>query len=162
MKTQKKRKQERKTSYKKRFGMLKSGKGRVVIRKTNRYLIIQYVQSQESKDKVIFGISSKELLNKGWPKEIKGSLKNISASYITGYLFGKKGLENGLNGGILDIGLQRNIAGGKIYSALNGIVDSGFYISHDKKVFPKKERIEGENLKGDVKKVVKKLLGGLK
>jgi large subunit ribosomal protein L18 len=151
-KTQKKRKQERKTSYKKRFGMLKSEKARIVIRKTNKYLSVQYVESDEARDKVIFGVSSKDLLKQGWPKELEGSLKSLSASYLTGYLFGKTAVEKKVEIGIVDIGLQRNIHKGRIYAVLKGIVDAGFDVPHKESVFPSQDRIEGKHLKEPVMK----------
>ena len=136
MKTPKKRKRERKTSYKKRFEMLKSGIPRIVIRKTNKYLTVQYIESTNAKDKIIVSVSSRELLNLGWPEKFKGSLKSISAAYLTGFLAGKKIISKGKNKSILDIGLQRNVSQGRIYSALKGLVDSGIDISHNEKVFP--------------------------
>ena len=56
---------------------MKSETPRVVFRKTNRFLIIQYVTSLEAKDKVEFGLSSKKLKDFGWPKEFEGSLKEM-------------------------------------------------------------------------------------
>ena len=146
---QKRRQRERKTDYKKRLGMLKSGKMRVVIRKTNRYLIIQCVKSEEAKDKIILGITSKELLNHGW--ESKNSLKSISASYLTGYLIGKKIKEKGYHT-ILDIGLARNASGGRIYAALKGIVDAGAKINFGEEAFPSEERISGKHLNEKIQK----------
>ena len=90
MKTLKRRRKEYKTDYKKRFGLLKSGVPRIVFRKTNKYVSAQYVTSKEAQDKVILGISSKNLIKYGWPEISKGSLKSITASYLTGYLVGKK------------------------------------------------------------------------
>jgi large subunit ribosomal protein L18 len=153
-KTQKRRRKEQKTSYKKRLGMLKSENGRIVIRKTNRYLIVQYVVSEEAKDKVILGISSRNLKKYGWPEKLDGSLKSIPASYLTGYLFGKLVQEKKIKEGILDLGIQRNIHGGRLYAVLKGIVESGFEIAHKEKVFPSKERLQGKHLNQDVQKII--------
>ncbi len=152
-KIQKQRKQERKTNYKKRLGMLKSGKNRIVIRKTNNYIIMQLVYSSEAKDKVIFGVTSRELLKNGWSENLKGSLKSLPACYLAGYLFGKKLIEKEEKEKILDIGLARNIHGGRIYAALKGIVDAGVEIKVNEKVFPSDDRIMGKHLKEDVQKV---------
>ena len=89
MKTIRKRRKQGKTNYLKRIKLLKSGKPRVVFRKTNRYIIAQYIISKEAKDSISIGINSKILLNYGWPKEKMGSLKSLPASYLTGYLMGK-------------------------------------------------------------------------
>ncbi len=154
LKTPKKRKKEKKTSYKKRLGFLKSGLSRIVVRRTNLYINAQLVSSHEAQDKVIVSVSSRDLLKLGWTKEKKGTLKSIPASYLTGYLMGKKILEKEKGKVILDIGLQRNISKGRIYAVLNGIVDAGVDISHNKKVFPSEERIQGKHLKTNMQKEI--------
>jgi large subunit ribosomal protein L18 len=163
MKINLKRKRQGKTDYKARMIMLKSGKLRVVIRKTNRYLDVQLIKSEEAKDKIIVSTSSKELMKKGWPKNEEGSLKSIPAGYLTGYLAGKKIIEKeNKKPVILDIGLGRNTKGSRVYSVLNGLVDAGVNIPHDKKVFPSKEKIEGENVKKGLKDLIKKIKGEIK
>ena len=87
---EKRRRRENKTDYKLRMNLLKSGKNRIVIRKTNKYFIVQVVESRESQDKVLVGVSSKDLLKNGWDKEFSGSLKSLPAGYLTGLLFAKK------------------------------------------------------------------------
>jgi len=147
-----KRKRERKTDYKARKGFLKSGLPRIVIRKTNRYLIVQYVESSEARDKVIVGTSSQELLKHGWAKEKAGSLKSVPAAYLTGKLLGSKIKDKGKV--ILDIGLNRSVAGSRIYAVLKGLVDGGADIAYDEKVFPSEDRISGKHLKEDVQKMI--------
>ena len=97
LKTIKKRRKEAKTDYSRRLKLLKSGKSRLTIRITNRYLIAQYVTSKESQDRVTFGITSKILIKYGWPENTKGSLKSIPAAYLTGYLTGRKIQKDKLN-----------------------------------------------------------------
>ncbi|MBS3091996.1 50S ribosomal protein L18 [Candidatus Pacearchaeota archaeon] len=163
MKTIKKRKQQGKTDYKARFGFLKSNLPRIAIRKTNKYIDIQYIKSENAKDKVILNVNSKELLKNGWPKEAIGSLKSIPAAYITGFIAGKEINEKNKNARvILDIGLQRNIHGSRIYSALKGLVDAGTNISYDKKCFPSNERIEGKNLSKNVQEAFTKTIKEIK
>ncbi len=161
MKTLNKRKRQRKTNYRKRFKLLKAGLSRVVIRKTNKYINIQFVSSYEAKDKVIIGVSSIDLLKYGWPKEKKGSLKSIPASYLTGYLAGKKTLNGKRDKFILDIGLQRNVHGGRIYAALKGVIDSGVNIAYNKDVFPSDERIKGKHLNYQFEKEFQLILNSL-
>ncbi len=159
MKIQKKRRRENKTDYKQRLGLLKSEKPRVVIRMTNKYAIVQLVESDEARDKVITGISSKDLINNGWDKKFAGSLKSIPACYLTGLLMAKKIRDKDV---ILDIGMARNSAGGRIYALTKGLVDGGVKLNADEKVFPSKERIKGEHLKEDIKKIISKILEKLK
>jgi len=55
------RKREGKTNYKKRLEYLKSKQLRLVIRKTNKHMILQIVQYHPDGDKVLLGVSSKKL-----------------------------------------------------------------------------------------------------
>jgi len=119
-----------KTDYKARLALLKSGKSRIVVRKTNRYIIVQIVESNNAQDKVLFGVTSKILLAKGWPKEKSGSLKSLAASYLTGLLVGKEAKEK-TKEAILDFGMHRNIQKSRLYAVLKGIVDSGLKIPHN-------------------------------
>src|SRR5271169_2066091 len=99
------RRREGKTDYTKRIKLLSSANPRIVFRKTNRYIIAQYVTAIESKDKIEIGITSKALEKFGWPKELEGSLKSITASYLTGFLIGKMILKEKKEKPILDIGM---------------------------------------------------------
>jgi len=56
MKTLKRRRKEHKTDYAKRIKLLKGGSPRVVFRKTNKYIISQYVKSKNAQDKIDEGI----------------------------------------------------------------------------------------------------------
>jgi large subunit ribosomal protein L18 len=153
MKTiQKRRRRENITDYMTRLKMLKSGKPRLVFRKTNKYIISQYIISEEAKDKIIFGITSKKLLEYGWPESFKGSLKSIPASYLTGYLMAKKIKEKKLETPIVDFGMLRKLHKSKLFAFLKGIIDGGIEINCKKEAFPEEERIEGKSLKEDFSK----------
>ncbi len=162
MRVAKKRRIEKKTDYKARLILLKSQMPRIVVRKTNKYILAQYVQSEESRDKVIFGISSKDLLKYGWEKEKAGSLKSIPAGYLTGLLLGTK--IKAKEEAILDIGMIRNVKKSRIYAVLNGLVDAGVTIKHKKEIFPDEKRIKGEHLKNkiDFEKIKGNILKGKK
>jgi large subunit ribosomal protein L18 len=150
MKTLKRRRKENKTDYGKRIKLLESEKPRIIFRKTNRYIISQYVISKESKDRILLTINSKELLKYGWPKENKGSLKSISAAYFTGSLIGKKILQKKLEKPIIDVGMNRAIHKTKIYAFIKGLIDSGLEIKHTKEIFPEDNRIQGKHLKKQI------------
>ena len=137
--TIRRRRKEGKTDYKSRLSLLKSGKQRLVVRLSNRYVVGQIVSSEIAQDKVIYSANSKELLQKGWPESDKGRLKNLSAAYLTGFLLGKK--TEGIQEVILDIGLRRNIKKSRIYAFLKGFMDSGIQVNHDEKVLPEEEMI---------------------
>ncbi|MEA3414302.1 MAG: 50S ribosomal protein L18 [Nanoarchaeota archaeon] len=150
MKTlQKRRRRENKTNYLMRIKLLKSEKPRLIFRKTNKYFVIQYVESEEAKDKIIFGITSKILLNNGWPKEFQGSLKSIPAAYLIGYFVGKKIQKDKLVTPVVDMGMIRMIHKSKPYAFIKGLIDADLKINCKEEAFPEEERIQGKNLKKD-------------
>lgn len=157
MKTIQRRRAEGRTDYAKRIKFLKSEAPRLVFRKTNRYILAQYATSNEAQDKVEFGITSKQLMNFGWPKEFEGSLKSVPASYLTGLLMGKEIIKNKLEVPIFDIGMTRAIGKNKAFAFLKGITDAGVEMNADEKVFPKEERLTGKNLKKDFSKTFKEI-----
>jgi large subunit ribosomal protein L18 len=157
MKTIQRRRAEGRTDYAKRIKFLKSETPRLVFRKTNRYILAQYVTSNEAQDKVEFGVTSKQLMNFGWPKEFEGSLKSVPASYLTGLLMGKEIIKNKMEVPIFDIGMTRAISKNKAFAFLKGITDAGVEMNVDEKVFPEEDRINGKNLKKDFSKTFKEI-----
>ena len=158
LRTLKKRRRECKTDYKARRIMLESGINRIVVRITNKYFIVQVVESHEAQDKVLATITSKELLKNGWDAKKAGSLKSIPAGYLTGMLMAKK-LKKGKF--IMDLGMNRTLSGGRIFSVVKGLIDGGLEISADEKVFPSEERLSGEHLSEDMKTMISKVRGDL-
>lgn len=162
LRTIKRRRRENKTDYKLRFSSLKSNKVRIIIRRTNRYFIVQAVESKEAQDKVIAGVTSKNLLKFGWPEE-SGSLKSIPAGYLTGLLIAKKlGNKGEYN---VDIGMARKAYKGRIFSVVAGLIDGGLKINASKDVLPSKDMIEGKNSKPEIQKIIKSVkekIGGKK
>lgn len=138
-----------KTDYGKRKKMLRSNSPRIVFRRTNRYVIAQYVTSDEAKDKIEIGVNSKNLKEYGWPEKFSGSLRSITASYLTGLLIGKKILKEKKEMPIFDFGMISSEHKTRPYAFLKGLVDAGLKISHDKKIFPEEDRIKGKHLKED-------------
>lgn len=152
------RRLEMKTDYKSRLALLKSGKPRLVVRKTNRYIIAQIILSEIAQDKVIVGINSSYLISKGWPKEKSGSLKNTVAAYLTGYALGKLASEKIKDREfILDIGMHRNIQKSRIYAVLKGFIDSGMKVPHESTALPGKENFEKKEISSLIEKIRKEL-----
>ncbi len=156
MKKQKRRRENR-TDYKKRMNLLKSSSPRIIFRRTNKYIIAQYVTSKEAQDKIEYGITSKSLLEYGWPKEVEGSLNSLPASYLTGFLFGKKILEKNFlkelkaknQNPIIDIGLARKIHKNRFFAFLKGLKEAGIKIKCKEEFFPEEDKIKGKLLKKD-------------
>jgi large subunit ribosomal protein L18 len=159
LRTIKRRRKEGRTDYKARRILLSSEKPRIVVRLTNKYFIIQAVESHEAQDKVLATITSKELLKNGWDKKKSGSLKSIPAGYLTGLLMAKK-LKKGSF--IIDLGMARTLSGGRVFSVVKGLIDGGLDIPAKKSVFPSEERLSGEHMGDDIKTMIQKVKGGLK
>jgi large subunit ribosomal protein L18 len=157
MKVDKRRRREGRTDYGKRIKLLRSEMPRIVFRKTNRYIIAEYITSKEAQDKIEIGITSRNLKNFGWPKEFEGSLKSITAAYLTGFLLGKEIAKKKLKTPILDLGMTRIIAKNKAFAFLKGIIDAGIKIECPKESFPEDDRISGKNLKSDFSKTFKEI-----
>ena len=157
MKIVKRRRKENKTDYANRIKLLKSGIPRIVFRKTNKYLLVQYVTSKEAQDKVKLNINSKELLKYGWPEEFKNSLKSIPAAYLIGFLTGITIKKNKLEKPIADFGMLRMLHKTKVYGFLKGLIDAEIDIKCDEKTFPSQESIEGKFLKKDFSKNFEKI-----
>ncbi len=145
-KLDKRRRRQCKTNYRKRLILLKGKSPRFVVRKTNKYLILQIIRSLHAKDKVLYSINTKELLKLGLNEKNKGSLKSIPAAYLGGLLLGKKAKEL-KERVILDTGLIPNTKGSRVYAVVKGLSDSGMEIKYDPKILPSKQRIFGENSK---------------
>jgi large subunit ribosomal protein L18 len=150
MRTQKRRRKENRTDYLKRLKLLKGETPRIVFRKTNKYIISEYTVSKEAQDSVVMGMDSRKLNEYGWPKTAQGSLKSITASYLTGYLTGKTILKQKLEEPILDAGMNRVLHKNKIYAFIKGLIDSGIKINCKKEFFPEEERIKGDHLKNKI------------
>lgn len=157
MKTLKRRRKEHKTDYLKRIKILKSGSPRVVFKKTNKYIIAQYVKSKEAQDKIEIGINSKILIKYGWPKEFGGSFKSIPASYLTGLLIGKKILGKKLEKPVVDFGMIRVLHKNRAFAFLKGLKDSGIEVECKEEFFPNEDRIKGKHLKKDFSKIFEEI-----
>jgi large subunit ribosomal protein L18 len=158
MRTQKRRRLENKTDYKLRLNLLKSGVQRIVIRRTAKYFIVQVVESHAAQDKIITGVTSKDLLKNGWDAKYSGSLKSIPAGYLTGLLLAKQVKKGSF---IIDLGMARTVSGSRIFSVVKGLIDGGLDINANEKAFPSEDRLNGEHLKDEVKAMITKVKGKL-
>lgn len=143
------RRREGKTNYRKRLKLLLSGKPRLVVRKSNRYLIAQIIEYHPKGDRTIASVNSKFLKKLGW----EYSCKNTPAAYLTGLLIGKKALERGVKEAILDLGLYPSTRGNRIYALVKGALDMGLQIPVSKQVFPSEERIKGLHIEAYLKRM---------
>ncbi|OGI11948.1 50S ribosomal protein L18 [Candidatus Micrarchaeota archaeon RBG_16_36_9] len=142
-----KRRREEKTNYRKRIGLLKSNKTRLVIRRSLSNITVQFVDFVPSGDKTIVTATSSELKKMGWNRT-----GNIPASYLTGLLAGKKAKDKKIEEAILDLGLQISTKGSRIYAALKGVLDSGIKVPYSEEILPSEDRIKGKHISKDLEK----------
>lgn len=140
------RKREGRTDYKGRLSLLKSGKVRLVIRKTLRLTAAQLVQYSPSGDVVICAATIKDLQQAGW----KYGGKNISSSYLLGLVLGKKALAKNIKEAVVDFGLQGTVVGGRLYALVKGCLDAGLAVPCSEEVLPSEDRLQGKHLEGHV------------
>jgi len=142
------RQREGKTDYRLRLRLLKSGKPRLVVRKSLRNIICQIVKYDGVGDRTLVTSHSEELKKFGW--KFHGG--NIPSAYLTGLLCAEKAKRHRIGHAVLDIGLYSSTPGNRLYSALKGALDGGLEIPHSEKILPKPERLAGKHIAGYSKK----------
>ncbi len=140
-KVPKARRREKKTDYKQRLGLLKSGNPRLVVRKSSGNTVTQIVRWKEDGDEVIEQAEAQDLRELGW----KGHTGNLPSAYLAGFLLGSK-VENDIGKCVLDIGLQETTRENRIYAALKGAMDAGIEVSVGEEMLPSEDRIRGEHI----------------
>ncbi|MFA4861979.1 50S ribosomal protein L18 [Methanoregula sp.] len=158
------RRREGKTDYYQRTRLVVSDVPRMVVRKTNRHIIIQLVTAHMEGDQTLVAANSAELEKYGY----KGSTSNTPAAYLTGMLFAVKAKKAQQESAILDIGLNRATPGARVFAALKGAVDAGLDIPYGEAILPSEERIKGEHIAaynknaGDIVSVVEQVAAAIK
>lgn len=127
------------TDYRKRLKLVKSALPRLVIRRTNRYLITQIIKSKLGGDETLITVTSKKLADYGW----RAGFKNTPAAYLTGFLAGLLAKKKGIGKAVVDIGLHRAVKGSKVFAAVKGFIDAGVEVAASEGVFPDEDRIKG-------------------
>lgn len=141
------RRREKKTNYRKRLALVKSGKIRIVIRRSLKNIIVQFVDYDSKGDKTLVSAFSTELKKYGWTRT-----GNVPASYLTGLLAGKRAKDKKIEEAILDLGLQTSTKGSRIYAALKGVLDAGVNVPHSEKILPDENRVKGVHISEDITK----------
>src|SRR3989440_4269824 len=142
------RRREGRTDYRVRAKLLRSGKPRVVVRKTLNQTIVQFVVPDTPGDKILATAQSIDLKEHGW----SAGTGNLPAAYLTGFLAGRRASAKGLKEAILDIGGQRPSRGGRLFAALQGLLDAGVVVPHSPEVLPAKDRVRGAHIGEEIAK----------
>jgi large subunit ribosomal protein L18 len=137
------RRREGRTDYRVRLKLLKSGRPRAVVRLSEHRVRVSVVEFNPGGDRVLATADSAELGGIEFPS---GSLASTPAAYLTAYLAGLRAKAGGREEAVLDVGLRRPTAGGRLAAALKGLLDSGLRIPHGEEGFPSADRLNGSHL----------------
>jgi len=158
------RRREGKTDYYQRTKLIVADVPRMVVRKTNRHIIVQLVTAELDGDRTLVAANSAELEKYGY----KGSTSSTPAAYLTGMLFAVKAKKASQDSAILDIGLNRATPGARVFAALKGAVEAGLAIPHGEEILPSDERAKGAHIAaynknaGDIVKNVEQVADAIK
>jgi len=136
------RRREQKTDYRQRLGLLRSGKPRFVVRKTNNNIVCQIVSYKPDGDTTMVTATAADVRKMGW----KGHGGNLPVAYLTGLLCGIRAKGKGVKDAVMDIGLHTSTKGSALYAALKGGLDAGIDIPHSEDVMPSAERVSGKSI----------------
>ncbi|MEA3165534.1 MAG: large subunit ribosomal protein [Thermoplasmata archaeon] len=137
------RRREGRTNYRTRLALLKSQETRLVVRRTNGNVIVQFVDWTQTGDAVKATAVAQELKKMGW----EGSAKNTPAAYLTGLLAGKRAAKAGVESAVLDIGRHTPTKGSRVFAALKGVLDAGIDVPHGgEEIYPSEDRLNGAYL----------------
>jgi large subunit ribosomal protein L18 len=136
------RRREVRTDYHQRLRLLKSGKPRLVARKSNRHVTAQLVLPGPDGDDTLAAAHSSDLEEHGW----EAPTGNLPAAYLTGLLAGQRAVAAGLEEAVLDIGLNTATPGSKVFAVQEGAIDAGLDIPHSDDVLAEWPRTRGEHI----------------
>jgi len=136
------RRREGKTDYRARLRLIRSGKPRLVVRRSLKHTVVQLVGYDEKGDKVLASSTTGQLRELGWT----GSTGNTPAAYLAGLMAGRRAFRASVTEAILDLGLIRPSKGSKVFAVLKGVLDGGVQVPHSDEVLPSEDRIKGGHL----------------
>ena len=136
------RRREGKTNFHRRKRLLRSGKNRLVVRRSNKHERVSIIKAKVIGDDTLVDASSQHLKKYGW----KGATGNVPSAYLTGYLAGNYAKALGVKDAILDIGINTCRKDTRISAMLAGAVHAGLKIPHDESVFPSEDRYTGKTI----------------
>ena len=108
------------TNYAKRLALVKGSAPRMVVRKSGRGILVQFMDFSAKGDKVVASAASNALRKLGWAPRC-----NAPTAYLCGLLAGKAAAKKGVKGFNLDIGMQTPSKGSVVFAALRGAIDAG-------------------------------------
>src|SRR3989338_2449560 len=110
------RRREKRTYYRARLALVKSRTPRLVVRRSLKNIRIQLITYEQTGDKSLLEVFSKNLLKYGW--NYHGG--SIPSAYLIGFLAGKMAVNKGITSAFLDIGMQNSTKGSSLFVAAFG------------------------------------------
>ena len=132
---------ERRTNYKLRYKLIKSGKPQFIVRRSLRYVYVSIAKPHIGGDETILTVSSKKLAKYGFY-----GLKNLPAAYLTGYLAGKLALKNGIKEAVINLGYAWTKKASIPFAAAMGARDAGLNVPLGEEKEIDMSRIKGEHI----------------
>jgi len=121
------RRREGRTNFAKRLALVKSGKPRMVVRRSNRNILVQFIEFDPKGDKTILTVSGAHLAKTyKWP-----SKRNVWTAYLAGLMAGRLAQKKGVTDFVLDMGMYVPSKGSLVFAALKGAADAGLKASFD-------------------------------
>jgi large subunit ribosomal protein L18 len=126
------RRREGKTNFAKRLALVKSGKTRMVVRRSNKNIVVQFVDFDPKGDKTLLTVSGTHLAKLyKWP-----SKRNVWTAYLAGLMAGKMAKKKGVKEFVLDMGMYVPSKGSVVFAAQKGAADAGLGTLFDKEKMP--------------------------
>lgn len=151
------RRREGRTNFAKRLALIKSGKTRMVVRRSNKNVLVQFIEFDPKGDRTLLTVSGAHLAKKyNWP-----SKRNVWTAYLAGLMAGRMAQKKGLSDFVLDMGMYVPSKGSVVFAALKGAADSGLKTPFDpQKVPEQKLSAPPEKLKDMFSQVKNKIIAG--
>ena len=144
------RRREGKTDYHLRRELVLSRRRRLIVRRSTRYVVAQFIDAEAKGDITRVSAHSKELVSKyNW----RGGGSNTSAAYLTGLLVGLKAKQKGITEAVFDMSRYTKSTGSRLFAAVKGVVDAGVSIPLGEGKAPEEGRIRGEHIADYAKKL---------
>ena len=110
-----------KTNFAKRLALVRGGKTRMVVRRSNKSILVQFIDFDPKGDKTLLTINGTHLSKTyKWP-----SKRNVWTAYLAGLMAGKLVQKKGVKEINLDMGMYTASKGSIIFAAQKGAADSG-------------------------------------
>lgn len=142
------------TDFCKRLALVKSGSTRMVVRRSNRNVRIQFVEFDPKGDRTILTVDGLALAGQlKWP-----SKRNVWTAYLVGMYAGVEAAKKGVKEFVLDIGRYTPSKGNLVFAAMKGAVDAGLKTSYSEDMVPtQKLSSPPDSLKGAFEEAKKRI-----